>query len=428
MNAKRCMTLWACLGLFVCLGGWAGEDAQPEPGENGDMIERVDKKTVPPTKIVQDDYLYVIGKLKAEIKVKSFEVKNVTYSDADPNYSRAVTHREDGRYTVAAIHFHRALEAMKTQPWAAEYCNYGLGDSFYSAGIFKGYKGKTSGIEYPPASVYFKKVLELKGKSRFMPDVVSKLPVCLAEEGKFDEAEAALKDGDTRIKDYRNEAIKIAPGYAEIADRAIGRLALARARIAELKARGEKETWANVADAWRSARSQTSKFPDMMADSVDGILRALVKMQDFNGAKAEASGIIEKYKKDNDTKMLPLLPGAYTALGKAHMMQGLNYEGKGQKIQANTSFADARWNFLHVVGQFFDDDEYVAGAHYFAGVCYDKLKEVEKLDASEKAIRHWKLVIQSFPKSEFREQAEKALKEAGVAIAPAKDDKAPVKK
>ena len=58
--------------------------------------------------------------------------------------------------------------------------------------------------------------------------------------------------------------------------------------------------------------------------------------------------------------------------------------------------------------EFFDDESHLAAAHYFAGLCYDRLREIES-DAAAKARREWQTVVDRFAKSEFKELAEKEL-------------------
>lgn len=411
MNASRILSVGLCLALANCACVMAGEAAGgAAPEEEFDVILRNDGKTTPPTRIVQDNYLQVIGRRGGEVKVASCLIKEVIYGDKDANYAAALEKRDEGRYTLAAMYFLKAMENMGKQKWAAEYCNYGIGNALYEYGAFGGYKGR-SGTEYASPVVYFKKALEANPKSRFTLDIISKIPRCLAEQGKLDEAEAALKEAEARIKSYRDETIKVAQEFGEQCDRATAAVAIASARLAEQKAVKDGK-WPDVKDKWLAARFKCTKYPELLADAVDGVLKALVMMKDYNGAKAEADAIVDKYKKEGE-KHLPLLPSAYTVLGKANLAQAVEFEGRGAKIQALNAYAEARWAFLHIIAQFFDNDDYVASAHYFAGLCYDKLKDVES-DASEKAVREWKLVVSDFKKSDFKEPAEKELARVGV--------------
>jgi len=420
MTTYRLLTITTFLTAAMMFNAGAGEKEAAAPEEELDVILRNDGKTAPPTKIIQDNYLQVIGKKGAEIKVASCFVKELIYGDKDANYGAALDKRDEGRYTLAAMYYTKAMENMTKQKWAVEYCNYGIANALYENGSFGGYKGK-SGTEYAPPAVYFKKALEANPKSRFLLDIVVKIPICLSEQGKLDEAEAALKEAEARIKSYRDETIKIAQEFGEQCDRASAHVAIAGARLAEKRA-ATTNAWPDAKEKWLAARFKAQKYPDLMADAVEGVLKALVAMKDYNGAKAEADSIVEKYKKEGD-KHLPLMPSAYTVLGKSWLAQAVDFEGKGASVQALNAYAEARWSFLHIIAQFFDNDEYVASAHYFSGLCYDKLKTIE-LDAGEKSVRHWKLILENFKKSDFKGPAEEALKKAGVAVA---TDVAPAK-
>jgi len=420
-------TLMLC-GLFCALAvvsARAGE-AAPE-NEELDIIERNDGAKAPPTKIIQDNYIAVVGRHRAEVKVPAFAVKEVHYADRSPNFSLAVEKRDEGRHTLAALYFTRALGEMADKKWAAEYCNLGIANAFYEAGLFGGYTGKT-GTKYDAPAVYFAKVLQANPKSRFLPDILVKIPVCLSEEGKlleetdkaaeaeakYKEAEAKMKEAEVELKKYRDEVIKIDSKYTEIADRAAAYLAIADARISE--ARSTKSgKFSEAKDKYLAARFKASKYPELTGEAVDGLLRVLILMKDYNNAKAESDIIIKKYKTDGDPKMLPLLPGAYTTLGKANFAQAVDFGGKGQELQARKAFAEARWNFLNVVAQFGDNDDYVAGAHYFSGVCSDKLRDLEP-EAGDRAIRHFQVIVDDYPKSTYRNMAAEELKKLGIVV------------
>jgi hypothetical protein len=430
------VVLLACMSLSI-----AAEDPQPEEGL--DTLTPVDPKGhVDQTKIIKEDYLYIIGKHKIDIKRKSCDIKEVTYGEQDSEFQAGVTARDDGKYTIAAYHFVKALENLKGKTrtaWPAEYCNYQIGNALYLNGMYSGYKGKTGTIYQPPAE-YFKLALAANPRSRFLPDIVSKIPYCLGSEetkmeggdavkltdaeimAKLTDAETSIKDSAAKLKAFRDEGIAISPAYADIADKAAAQLAIADAKILEKKTQRSKDmSWQDVSDRWHLARTKSDKFPDLQAEAVDGELQAMVNMKNYDGVIAEAQTLIDKYKQTGDSKVLPLLPGAYTALGKSYLGKASDFEGKKNQQQALNNYAEARWQFINVVAQFFDKDEYVANAHFLAGICYERLKDVEP-DAAEKAQRHWKLVVQNFPRSSFKDLAEQKLAESGGAPAPEKKD------
>ena len=417
---STCLALSAACLCFLSSGRVFAVEAPQE--DDLDAILLVGKvPPLPPTKVTQDNYVQVIGAYKgSNVKREGYLVKDIVYADKDSNYQTALDKRDEGRYTLAALYFSKALESLKDRKWAAEYCNYGLGNAFYAAGIFEGYKGRTK--TYEPAAEYFKRVLEANPKSRFMLDTVSKIAVCLAEQKKIPEAEAAIKDAESRIKKYRDETGRIAMGYNEAADRAMVQVSMAKAHISEeavaMKSAGA--TPSQTRDLWHEARAKATKFPELQGECVEGELRALIDMKQYEEAKAEASNIIDKFNQQNEYGLMALLPAAYSARGMAYLAQALDYEAKKNKPLAENAFAEARWDFLNVIAQFFDNDEYVAAAHYRAGICYEKLAAVEPTDAKQKAVREWQSILVNFPKSDFRNMAAAKLRENGV---PVEDEK-----
>lgn len=402
----------------------AAEEGGGEP--DLDVIKRVDDLPVPPTNIFKDDYITVEGKKgNIPVKVESWAVKEVFYAQRHPTYVTACDKRDKGNYVTAAKAFRLALESMGDKKWAAEYCNFGIGDAFFQNANFSGYTDR-QGFKYEPPSFYFREVIKANPKSRFLLESSVKLAISLAEEGKFDEAGNAFKDAEATIKKYRDELGKVNPKYREYADKFISMSTFGHARMLEKKAGEDPAKFKDydfgpTISAYRSAQSmaETAKATEVYSDAVDGELRVMVKMNDYAGAKARANGIIDKYKEKSDSNLLGMLPGAYTVLGLANYNEGVDYiDNKKQVPQAMNAFAEARWNFLHVIVQFFDNDDYVAKAHFFAGMCYKRLKDQEP-DGAEKAVRHFTSVVNDYPNSNFAELAKLELEKLGGAKAPA---------
>lgn len=420
MNTMKSIFSFAALFTVAAASVFAGAAPAEQQEEDLDKIILVNRaQTLPPTRVKDDNYVKVTGQYKgSNITREAYLVKEIIYSDADTNYQTAIEKRDEGRHTLAALYFSKALEALKDRKWATEYCNYGLGQSFYAAGIFDGYKGRAR--SYEPAAEYFRRALEANPKSRYMLDIVTKIPICYAEQKKIKEANAAIEDAVVRIKAYRDETARISTGYGESADKANVQLLMAKARVMEesvaLKIPGV--TPDQTRDLWRDARAKAKngKFSDLEGECVEGELRALIDMKQYEEAKAEASTIIDNFNQKNEYRLMALLPAAYNARGMAFLAQALEYENKKNKPMADSSFAEARWDFLNVIAQFFDNDDYVAAAHYRAGICYEKLASVEPSDAKLKAIREWQAIVVNFPKSEYKERAVAKLKEHGVTI------------
>lgn len=427
MKTIACFALLLCAAALAFGARAAGEAAQEE---DLDVVIQfnLNAPPVPPTKVIQDNYLLVKGQFKgAVVSKEGYLVKDIIYADKDANYQLALEKRDEGRHTLAALHFSNALDSLKDRKWAAEYCNYNIGNAFYLAQIFDGYGGRQR--KYAPAAEYFKRALDANPKSRYLLDIVTKLPICYAEmsDDHLNEAEAALKDADERIKKYKEETAKITTtmGYNDAAKRASVQLAIAKAVIAEKQAARGKPgaTWPNAASLWRDARSKTREYPELAGDAVEGELRALIQMKEFDKAVQEATLIINKYNKESDYGVISQMPAAYMALGKANYFQALKFEADGNAPMSNNAFAEARWAFLNVIVQFSGNDESLAQAHYLAGLCYEKLITAEPADAKVKAIREWQSVVANFPKSDSMEKAVVKLKEHGVKV----DDIIPAK-
>ncbi|MCW8132189.1 MAG: hypothetical protein KIS92_17715 [Planctomycetota bacterium] len=419
MNQKRINLWWLAAvvavlpaGALPCFGA-AEEGGEPDL----DVIKRIDDLPAPPTKIIKDDYVTVEGKRgNVPFKIESCLVKEVFYADRDPTYMTACDKRDKGNYVTAAKGFRIALERMADKKWAPEYCNFGIGNALFEGGYFSGYTDR-DGHKYNGPSSYFQECLKANPKSRFILEASVKLAISLAEEGKMAESETAFKDAEATIKKYRDELGRVNVKYREYADRFIALSTFGHGRMLEKKAGDppEKDYDFNPAiSKYRSAQSlaETAKAPDIYSDAVDGELRVMVKMNDYAAAKARANGIIEKFKERSDPALLGMLPGAYTVMGLANFNLGADYEKKQQTVQAQKAFAEARWNFLHVVVQFFDNDEYVAKAHYFCALCYEKLKAQEP-DAMSKSVRHLNIIVNSYPNSNFIDLAKQMLERVG---------------
>jgi TolA-binding protein len=431
---KKFFALAVIWGAVLAVGARAGDAGNEQPPDE-DIVLRTDGKMAPPSNIKSESYIEVTFKKGAP--VPSYLVKEIIRANRDANYSTAIEKRDQMKFTLAAFHFQAALAAAPDEPWVKEYCNYGLAEALYQAALnanpeaWKGYKGK-SGKEYKAPGHYYREVLKANPKSRFILDVLVKLPVCLAEEGSIAEADTAIADAKKGIEAYKAECGRIAAGYAQLVDRAMSQLAVSDARVTEKKFSLGKDSAANAEKKWGDAKRLCKNFPDLHGEALDGLFLVLLnkakaskdageKADAYNSAKSEAKAIIDAYSATGDLKLIPLLPGCYNVMGEVNMAQGDDYAKAKNDMKSNDAYAEARWAFTHVIAQFFDNEDYVAAAHYNVGYCCQKLKGVEK-DAADKAAQHWKVVVNNFPKSRFKSLAEEELRNAGAAVAPEKKD------
>ena len=313
---EKLLGVLACWSICAGLQAAAPAAEQPQPEET-DSITRTDGRALPVTKIKSENYLEVKYDLKGQERtIPSYQVKEITRVGADAHYGQALELMQAGKPRPAALNFIRALEAMANQPWAAEYCNYGVANALYEGHYFTGFQGN-SGKIYSPPSVYFSKALEANPKSRFLPDISVKLPECLMEEEKFDEADAKVKEAEKRLVEYNNEILRV-HNQRDTAKKYLAKLAVVNAHLAERKAEKGKGDWQTALDKWQDAcGAKTVEYQDLRAEALDGKLRTLLKMKDYPNAEAEAANLIDKYKKEGDTRLLPVLPGAYYVRGQA---------------------------------------------------------------------------------------------------------------
>jgi len=392
----------------------AGEGEQEEV--DLDMVKRTDDVPVPPMKITKDDYESVEG-VKGKQKlpaVPGWVVKEVFYADRDPAYSQAIEKRDAGNFVTALKGFRIALEKMTDKKWASEYCNFGMADALYQDNRFSECYEDREGVRYRKPSEYFREVIKANPKGRFLLEAHVKLAISLAEEGKMEEAQTAFTEADGAIKAYREKMIRVDAKYRDIAEKYRVMAVMGNARMLEKKAdgQGDNADYNSALSKNKDAQSaSTGKYPEVYADAVDGELRVLTKMKDYVSANMRAQSILDQFKQKPEPELYRMLPGAHAVKGMSSYSQAVEAKEKKQVVQANKLFAEARWEFLHIVVKFFDNDDYLAQAHYFVGMCYAGLKN-EESDAMVKAVRHWRSVVEKFPHSRFKLLAEDELKSA----------------
>jgi hypothetical protein len=395
--------------LMISAAVIAARAAELDPDVS--YVLRTDGTIVPVTKITRDEYLMVSGVLKggAAVNVKGCDVVDVLYAGRDTNFLSAIEKRDAGRFTLAAMYFQHAAESLPHAAWVGEQCNFGIAEALYQYGAFSGFKGR-AGVNYAAPSHYYQLALHANPKSRYSPQILSRLVICLAEEGEFDKSSAAMKDAEAKLKAYRDESVRIDAKFVPQADRAQAQLALAGAVLAERKATAGKGRFEDARDAYHAALARCETLSDLLADAADGELRTLIALNDYSSARIAAERWIERLRGNAglDEAKRTILASAYLALGKCHFADATALKARGQDVSAADTFANARWAFLHVVAEYFDNDAQVAAAHYFSGLCYDRLAHIE-VDAATKARREWGTVVEKFAKSAFKELAEKEL-------------------
>jgi tetratricopeptide (TPR) repeat protein len=136
----------------------------------------------------------------------------------------------------------------------------------------------------------------------------------------------------------------------------------------------------------------------------------LMAEKDYDQAASRANSTIDEFKRTGSQDLYGMLPGAYLVKGQADFMAAVEQERDGRVTEAKERYAEARWSFLHVIVQFFENDDYVSKAHFLAGQCSESLKKLGGADANlEKALFHYQEILRSHPNSVFKKLAEERL-------------------
>ncbi len=407
----------------------------------GDIIRRQDGSELEGVQILQDNYIEVKYKThRMTASMRAFDVKEIEYADAttkDDYYLKAMYNIRKGRWSKAVERLREALEKdqidKKTrrvgkEPWGKEYAYFWLGYCEYETG------------EYAKAREHLAMAIEANPKSRFLFEAMSRIALCYAEEKNFAEAEKALDAARKRFQEYKDEVKNISVDYSKFADRQLALCELTRAKMLLRRADAEfKERGKGDYDRVRSVAQSVITMcmldnQDIQAEAKELIREALIGMQRFDEVLAYCKRIVEDYKRSLNPDLQAGLPGAYIGMGDALFGIALQREAEGileGEQGSRFKFAEARDKYLRVIVEYFDNQEFLAKANYMAGICCKRLKDVEK-DAMERAIRHWKTVVEEFPDSAFKQKAEEELAAASAGVqktdsSPAKADAAPGK-
>lgn len=410
MHMVHVVLVCATIFQFDLIPAFAVELGAGEGG--GDSIELNNGaiRTIP--KVTVENYITVGGNTKSS-QFPACDVKTVTRENQPADLASGFDYMRRGEYRAAALFFARVLENASAEPWAKEYAAYYCGLAFFENGDFEanGYVGRTSKKQYPPTSALFAKALELNPKTRFLLDALVRRAEALGNEGKYEQAEAAFKDAEKRIEAYKTETVILGGNYEPFATEASVRLAIGHANMLEAResTKKDKAEWDPVLAAYRRAKRNTERWPDIAWRAEDGEIRMMVNLRDFDSATDLAQRILGKAQTgDLGTAQMALLPAAYSTLGRVHMRKAEDAEKAKNKRQAASEYAEARWNFLNVMVQSFDNPDLLARSNFFAGVCSWALREFEP-DAANKARLYWSAAIKALPDSTWAKMASEEM-------------------
>ena len=386
----------ACAAVFYVRATIGGE----EDAANLDVVRPADGTKPLLGKVTRDDYLFVEVQTRfGKPRRPSYAVQEVLRGDRVPEYDRALEARDQERYTVAARWFRAALEKMADRSWAAEYCNFGIAEALRAAAHYDPWKGRTYTYQAPAA--YYALAIEANPKSRFILAAMAKRADCLVKQESvdLDNAHQALTAAQARVQQYREE---IKPLYdlawLKAAERAETMLLWAAAQLEVRRAeQAAVKDYGPALAACRSAvRAAQKDHPDIFAEAAAEEVRLLFKAGRTEEATARADQLIREC--ENTPARSDVAAAAYAMLGKIRYADALHLEGRGQAAQAQTAYADARWNFLKTLVQFPQAGEGSEETLRLVVVCYEKLSGQET-DAAVHAARYRGELLRLFPNS-----------------------------
>ena len=357
------------------------------------------------TKITTDNYITIEGfSRNSKVELPSHKVKDVLRADRPREYDIGLMQIRRGRYAAAAKCFSSVLRSAdhRNKPWVIEYCNYRMGEAVYKGGLWEP-PGKTTRNRFSPPEDYYAKMLKANPRSRYMLNAITRIPLCLTEQEKFEEARKAIMVAESAIKKYREETAEI--GYRTSADKAEARLKMANAQLLEDKRDFEKakEQYLVV------QRMASKKYRHIHSYALEGELRCLMKQYKLADAKARAESLIEKCKESGDPALADVLPCAIAAVARGSLVEAGGFEAKNDKAQAQQSYANARRYYQKLLTSFRNRVEFTEEAIYFVGLCFYKLRDKEP-DAMDMAIRYFRQVQRVFPNGALAKQAALDLK------------------
>ncbi len=422
MRVRVFLTAFA---LFAAAGR-----ARAAAPEFNDVIFRKGLPELREVRVVQDD-LYKVKFKRRDVRrggvpIFADQVTDIDYGDGPEQYRQGIFSVRRGNYTTAVGTLQGVVERNPGinklhAPWVLFY----LGRANYGARQFG------EGLKH------FRKLLGSYSGSRFTPQAYLYIGHCLTARGDYEPALQAYEKGynkiqtlagragDTRLQKWiRRSAIECLIGKG-------------KAYELQARARGEDEKAARRTLFKKAqkvyARASRGATASDLRDRLD-VQRAdvLYNLGDPDNAVQILEGLIRK--SDAGMAINPQTVGsAYYKLGAFYWIRAKKNKEEAEKarasniavykrliIEAQNSYTRSMFNYLRVTVQFVQGGyETIAGAHFFAGRCYEKLKGLNSTekDLILKARWHYQIIIDQFHRSGYVSPAQDRLRELGGAVA-----------
>ena len=336
----------ALLAVLLCAAAF-GAPAPEDVAQ--DAIDMIGPGSLSNIKVNQDTWIVVEAqKFQVKTPIPAYKVKTVVYASAPELYRVAQQAAEEGDYEKALKALILTLKKDgEKYAWFKQYLFYDIARYYV--------KRRAEG-DYEKARGYLDQLMTEVKDSRFLPDaLLLYADTCFMEGKDFEAARKAYEKAREQLTAMSRQVSGPHVEYLEeralTADYKVGEC------LSLLKRYGEaKSVYSGVA-----ARSR--KYPRVLYLALLGGAQALWQEGQVDEALKAFAELIEKAEIAGTRD---ILAGAYAGLGDCYF---------GKK-----DFEVARWNYLKVAVQFFDNEEYAAKSLYRVGLCYKEIMLAEQDD------------------------------------------------
>lgn len=394
-------------------------------GEFDDVVFPVGREEIRDVKVVQDDVFVVKfrkRKARGELRLAANKVADIEYANGPDGYRQGIVSVRRHHYAVAVGTLQSVVNRNPNMgklhaPWLL----FHLGKAYY---------GHRQQGDFKQGLQVLKKLVSSHPQSRFTPQAYLYIGHCYLAMKDYASAISAYDKGYSKVQSLAGRASgdrRLKRWFKKSALECL----LGQGRVYDIQARARKDDKEAQERFYRKALDTYKRiFRD--GDLDDG-LRDQVSVAQADvlyavGQRENAVRILEVLiqKSDSGMKIDPQTVGmAYFKLGAFYWMRAKQAEKEASKIAKKDSapfkrlirdsqnfYTKSMFNYLRVTVQFVQGGyEQLAGAHFFAGRCYENLKRLrsKELDLIKKARWHYLIIVNQFPRSGYVPPAKNRL-------------------
>ncbi len=398
---SRLLALVGAVAFLATAPGRAQEDEEIFEDE----IVRYSAPPVIGVKITKDNWQVVHGNMEqGGVTVPASDVMEAVYADAPPDLLRGFQRAKRGFYTKAITESFepvlRKLEKFRKvegHPWPKQYCLYYLGVCHVKRGK-PGDAGKARG--------YFERLSREIPQSRFIFEAYAGIGDGLQVEKKYPAAAKAFAEAKERFeKMSRTRGLDFETVKA-IRKRAI-EAHYRQGEMFDFAGETDPTYYDKAVSVFNAVAADASRnYPDIYFKAKSAAIKSLVSTRAYRLAIQKANELIAEGEKDGFTEFLG---GAYLGLADCYYAQYSDVAAKGGAADP-ANLVIARYNYLRVLAQYFEDRSVLPKAHFFAGRCYERLAQSgEGQKAIQRAKRHYGRIVEEWKDSAWSREAKARL-------------------